>query len=102
MTAHLPYVFAFVLSAAFLLLLVTFRSIVIPLKAIVLNMLSVGAAYGLLVSVFQNGWARSLGLTRTAPSPPGCRCSCSWSCSGCRWTTTCSSSPGSARHSIAA
>jgi RND superfamily putative drug exporter len=52
MTSHLPYVFAFVLSAAFLLLLVTFRSIVIPLKAIVLNMLSVGAAYGLLTLVF--------------------------------------------------
>ena len=47
MIGHLPYVFAFVLSAAFLLLLVTFRSIVIPLKAIALNMLSVGSAYGL-------------------------------------------------------
>jgi RND superfamily putative drug exporter len=44
MIGHLPLVFAFVLSAAFLLLLVTFRSIVIPLKAIVLNMLSVGSA----------------------------------------------------------
>ncbi|HEX8646625.1 MAG TPA: MMPL family transporter [Thermoleophilaceae bacterium] len=58
--SHLPYVFAFVLSMAFILLLVTFRSIVIPLKAIVLNMLSVGAAYGLLVTVFQNGWGESL------------------------------------------
>ena len=62
MIGHLPYVFAFVLSAAFLLLLVTFRSIVIPLKAIVLNMLSVGAAYGLLTLVFQNGLGESLGL----------------------------------------
>jgi uncharacterized membrane protein YdfJ with MMPL/SSD domain len=60
MVGHLPLVFAFVLSAAFLLLLVTFRSIVIPIKAIVLNMLSVGAAYGLLVLVFQNDWAESL------------------------------------------
>jgi len=60
LTSHLPYVFAFVLSAAFLLLLVTFRSIVIPIKAIVLNMLSVGAAYGLLVLVFQDGWGESL------------------------------------------
>ena len=50
MIGNLPYVFAFVLSAAFLLLLVTFRSIVIPLKAIALNLLSVGAAYGLLVT----------------------------------------------------
>ena len=62
MIGHLPLVFAFVLSAAFLLLLVTFRSIVIPLKAIVLNMLSVGAAYGLLTLVFQNGLGESLGL----------------------------------------
>jgi uncharacterized membrane protein YdfJ with MMPL/SSD domain len=62
MIGHLPYVFAFVLSAAFLLLLVTFRSIVIPIKAIVLNMLSVGSAYGLLTLVFQNGLGESLGL----------------------------------------
>ena len=60
MIGHLPYVFAFVLSAAFLLLLVTFRSIVIPIKAIVLNLLSVGAAYGLLVLVFQNDWAEGM------------------------------------------
>jgi RND superfamily putative drug exporter len=63
MTGHLPYVFAFVLSAAFLLLLVTFRSIVIPLKAIALNMLSVGSAYGLLTLVFQHGLGKSIGLT---------------------------------------
>ena len=48
-----PIVFAFVLGAAFLLLLVTFRSLVIPIKAILLNLLSVGAAYGVLVAVFQ-------------------------------------------------
>jgi uncharacterized membrane protein YdfJ with MMPL/SSD domain len=52
MIGNLPYVFAFVLSAAFLLLLVTFRSLVIPIKAIVLNLLSVGSAYGLLTLVF--------------------------------------------------
>jgi RND superfamily putative drug exporter len=63
MIGHLPYVFAFVLSAAFLLLLVTFRSIVIPLKAIALNMLSVGSAYGLLTLVFQHGLGKSAGLT---------------------------------------
>jgi RND superfamily putative drug exporter len=55
MKAHAPIVFAFVLSLAFILLLVTFRSIVIPIKAIVLNLLSVGAAYGVLVWVFQDG-----------------------------------------------
>jgi RND superfamily putative drug exporter len=63
MIGHLPYVFAFVLSAAFMLLLVTFRSIVIPIKAIALNMLSVGSAYGLLTLVFQHGLGKSIGLT---------------------------------------
>jgi uncharacterized membrane protein YdfJ with MMPL/SSD domain len=55
MKAHLPIVFGFVLSLAFILLLVTFRSIVVPIKAIVLNLLSVGAAYGILTLVFQDG-----------------------------------------------
>jgi RND superfamily putative drug exporter len=55
MKSNAPIVFAFVLSLAFLLLLVTFRSIVIPIKAIVLNLLSVGAAYGALTLVFQKG-----------------------------------------------
>ena len=55
-----PIVFAFVLGLAFVLLLSTFRSIVIPIKAIVLNLLSVGAAYGVLVLVFQKGWGESL------------------------------------------
>jgi uncharacterized membrane protein YdfJ with MMPL/SSD domain len=55
-----PLVFGFVLLFAFLLLLVSFRSIVVALKAIVLNLLSVGAAYGLLVVLFQWGWGESL------------------------------------------
>jgi len=59
-----PYVIAFVLVLAFLLLLAAFRSIVIPLKAIVLNLLSVGASYGVLVMVFQHRWAEPiLGFT---------------------------------------
>jgi RND superfamily putative drug exporter len=49
-------VFAFVLGLSFILLTVAFRSIVIPLKSILLNLLSVGAAYGLLVLVLQKGW----------------------------------------------
>ena len=49
-----PIVFAFVLGLSFLLLLATFRSIVIPIKAILLNLLSVGASYGLLTLVFQD------------------------------------------------
>jgi uncharacterized membrane protein YdfJ with MMPL/SSD domain len=67
MLAHnTPLVFGFVLGLAFLLLLVTFRSIVIPIKAIVLNLLSVAAAYGVLVAVFQDGHGSSLlGFTPT-------------------------------------
>jgi RND superfamily putative drug exporter len=60
-----PLVFAFVLGLTFILLTVAFRSIVIALKAIVLNLLSVGAAYGLLVLVFQEGvGADLLGFTQ--------------------------------------
>jgi uncharacterized membrane protein YdfJ with MMPL/SSD domain len=55
-TFRTPFVFAFVLGLAFILLLVMFRSIIIPIKAIILNLLSVGAAYGVLVLVFQEGW----------------------------------------------
>jgi uncharacterized membrane protein YdfJ with MMPL/SSD domain len=58
--SHTPLVFAFVLGLAFLLLLVTFRSIVIALKAIVLNLLSVAAAYGVLVATFQWGWGERI------------------------------------------
>jgi uncharacterized membrane protein YdfJ with MMPL/SSD domain len=55
-----PLVFAFVLAFAFLLLLVAFRSIVIAVKAIVLNLLSVAAAFGVLVLVFQHEWAKGI------------------------------------------
>ena len=60
MKSRLPIVFAFVLGLAFILLLVTFRSIVIPIKAIVLNLLSVAASYGVLTLVFQDGHGESL------------------------------------------
>ncbi|MBV9715906.1 MAG: MMPL family transporter, partial [Solirubrobacterales bacterium] len=60
MKSHAPIVFAFVLTMAFMLLLVTFRSIVVPLKAIALNLLSVAASYGVLVLVFQYHWAQGL------------------------------------------
>ena len=55
-----PLVFGFVLLFAFGLLLVSFRSIVIAVKAIVLNLLSVAAAYGVLVAIFQWGWGENL------------------------------------------
>jgi RND superfamily putative drug exporter len=57
---YTPYVFAFVLGLSFLLLMVVFRSIVVPAKAIVMNLLSVGAAYGLIVLVFQKGFANGI------------------------------------------
>ena len=60
MKARAPIVFAYVLGLAFVLLLLTFRSLVIPIKAIVLNLLSVGAAYGVLVLIFQKGNLESL------------------------------------------
>jgi uncharacterized membrane protein YdfJ with MMPL/SSD domain len=60
MSGKAPLVFAFVLAFAFLLLLVSFRSIVIALKAILLNLLSVAAAFGVLVLVFQREWAQGI------------------------------------------
>ena len=60
---YTPYVFAFVLGLSFVLLMLVFRSIVVPAKAIVMNLLSVGAAYGLIVLVFQKGFlAGTLGF----------------------------------------
>jgi RND superfamily putative drug exporter len=60
MSNAIPYVIVFVLCLAFVLLLVSFRSIVVPLVAIVLNLLSVGASYGILVLVFQHHWAQGI------------------------------------------
>jgi uncharacterized membrane protein YdfJ with MMPL/SSD domain len=60
MKGSAPYVFGFVLLFAFLLLLVSFRSIVIAAKAVALNLLSVGAAYGLVIVTFQWGWGENL------------------------------------------
>jgi RND superfamily putative drug exporter len=60
MKAGIPYVVGLVLALAFVVLLLAFRSIVVPLKAIALNLLSVGASYGVLVLVFQHHWAQGL------------------------------------------
>jgi len=60
MKTSAPLVFGFVLLFAFLIMLASFRSIVVALKAILLNLLSVGAAYGILVALFQWGWGESL------------------------------------------
>jgi uncharacterized membrane protein YdfJ with MMPL/SSD domain len=65
-TSSVPPVFAFVTVFAFLLMLLSFRSLTIALTSIVLNLLSVGAAYGVLTMVFQHGWGASLvGATGT-------------------------------------
>lgn len=60
LTRSVPLVFAFVLGLAFVLMLVSFRSVVVALTAIVLNLLSVAAAYGALVLAFQHGWGAGL------------------------------------------
>jgi RND superfamily putative drug exporter len=62
---YTPIVFAFVLGLSFIVLLLVFRSVVVPIKALIMNLLSVGAAYGLLVLVFQEGiGADLLGFTQ--------------------------------------
>ena len=91
---YTPFLFAFVLGLSFLLLMVVFRSIVVPAKAIVMNLLSVGAAYGLLVLVFQKGVSFGV-FRRSTRSRPGCRCSYSPSSSACLWVTTSSCSAAS-------
>jgi RND superfamily putative drug exporter len=58
--ARLPLFFGAVLGLSFLLLMVVFRSILVPLKAVVMNLLSIGAAFGVVVAVFQWGWGSSL------------------------------------------
>ena len=89
LSSRLPFVIAFVLGLTFLLVLVTFRSVVVAATAIVLNLLSVAAAYGLLVLVFQHTWAEGLlDFRSNGRWSPGCRCSSSWCSSGCPWTTT--------------
>ncbi|MDO8735730.1 MAG: MMPL family transporter [Thermoleophilia bacterium] len=68
MTDRLPLFIGAVLFFSFILIMVVFRSIVIPIKAVLLNLLSISAAYGVLVAVFQWGWGGSLlGLGSTGP-----------------------------------
>jgi RND superfamily putative drug exporter len=56
LSARLPWFLAAVLALSFLLLMVVFRSLLVPLKAVIVNLLSIGAAYGIAVAVFQWGW----------------------------------------------
>ena len=65
---RLPILIAVVIAVSFLLLVVVFRSILVPLKAAIMNLLSIGAAYGVIVAIFQWGWGASLlGIESTAP-----------------------------------
>jgi putative drug exporter of the RND superfamily len=65
---RLPIFMGAVLVLSFLLLMIVFRSLLVPLKAVIMNLLSIGAAYGVIVAVFQWGWGASLiGVGRTTP-----------------------------------
>jgi RND superfamily putative drug exporter len=65
---RLPYFIGAVLALSFLLLLAVFRSVLVPLKAVIMNLLSIGAAYGVIVAIFQWGWgARLLGIGKEGP-----------------------------------
>jgi RND superfamily putative drug exporter len=65
---RLPLFIGVVLALSFLLLMVVFRSILVPLKAVIMNLLSIGASYGVMVAVFQWGWGKDLiGLGKTGP-----------------------------------
>ncbi len=67
---RLPYFFAAVLGLSFLLLMTVFRSVLVPLKAVVMNLLSIGAAYGIVVAVFQWGWLSDIFGVEPAPIEP--------------------------------
>jgi putative drug exporter of the RND superfamily len=69
--SRLPIFIVAVVAMSFLLLMIVFRSILVPLKAAVMNLLSIGAAYGVVVAVFQWGWGKGLiGLHHTIPINP--------------------------------
>jgi RND superfamily putative drug exporter len=66
--SRLPILIGGVLIVSFLLLMIVFRSLLVPLKAVVMNLLSVGAAYGVIVAIFQWGWGASLiGVGKAGP-----------------------------------
>jgi RND superfamily putative drug exporter len=65
---HLPLVMGVVLLLSFSLLTLVFRSLVVPIKAVIMNLLSIGASYGILVAVFQWGWLKDvIGVSKTGP-----------------------------------
>jgi RND superfamily putative drug exporter len=71
LSGRYPLFFGAVLSLSFLLLMAVFRSLLVPLKAVVMNLLSIGAAYGVVVAMFQWGWGRELvGVGKGGPIEP--------------------------------
>jgi RND superfamily putative drug exporter len=70
MGERLPWFFLAVLALSFLLLLVVFRSLLVPLKAVIMNLLSIGAAYGVVVALFQWGWMKDLVGVEPGPIEP--------------------------------
>jgi RND superfamily putative drug exporter len=70
LASRMPYFFAVVLALSFLLLMVVFRSVLVPLKAVVMNLLSIGAAYGIVVALFQWGWLSDITGVQAAPIEP--------------------------------
>jgi putative drug exporter of the RND superfamily len=71
LASRLPWFIGAVVGVSFLLLMLVFRSIVVPLKAAIMNLLSIGGAYGVVVAVFQWGWGNELiGVDQTVPISP--------------------------------
>ncbi|HET9729441.1 MAG TPA: MMPL family transporter, partial [Acidimicrobiia bacterium] len=65
---RLPYMFLAILLLSFVLLMLVFRSLLVPLKAVIMNLLSIGAAYGVMVAIFQYGWGKGLvGVGKEGP-----------------------------------
>jgi RND superfamily putative drug exporter len=68
---RLPILIGAVLILSFLLLMAVFRSILVPIKAVIMNLLSIGASYGVIVAIFQWGWLKgAIGVEQTGPIEP--------------------------------
>ncbi|MEW6153801.1 MAG: MMPL family transporter [Actinomycetota bacterium] len=70
LTSRLPLFFGVVLTLSFLLLMAVFRSVLVPVKAVIMNLLSIGGAYGIVVALFQWGWLSALTGVQPAPIEP--------------------------------
>jgi putative drug exporter of the RND superfamily len=71
LSTRIPLFFGIVLALSFLLLMVVFRSLLVPLKAVVMNLISIGASFGLVVAIFQWGWMKDLvGIGEGGPIEP--------------------------------